>query len=104
MSLDNQRPNLKRAQFKMRRKGKFRPNSSFRRNYDQIDKQHSELISRLMLLEKTSCGHPGYKRAHQLLNNIYGRCSLSQRIDVLKAAVWLINIIESVDTLAQYVD
>jgi hypothetical protein len=40
--------------------------------------------------------HPGYKRALRLLNNIFRKSKLPQRLAVLQAAAWLIDVLEQV--------
>ena len=38
--------------------------------------------------------HPGYKRAMKLLNDTFRKSKLAQRLAVLQAAAWLIDILE----------
>ena len=45
-------------------------------------------------LANPSRKHPGYKRALTLLNEIYRREKLPQRVAVLQSAAWLIDILE----------
>jgi hypothetical protein len=52
------------------------------------------------MLDDAAQGHPGYKRALKLLNNIYRREKLPQRLAVLQAAAWLIDILEKVASSA----
>lgn len=40
--------------------------------------------------------HPGYKRALKLLNDTFRKSKLPQRLAVLQAAAWLIDILEQV--------
>ena len=72
----------------------LRQQVAFRQRHHEIEKDRAELIARLSALKEPSRKHPGYKRALRLLNNTFGKSSLAQRPAVLKAATWLINIVE----------
>ena len=67
---------------------------SFRQRYDDLELRRDELSARLHLLGETAQGHPGYKRALKLLNDIYRKEKLARRLAVLHAAAWLIDILE----------
>jgi hypothetical protein len=71
-----------------------RPRQSFRQRYDELEGRRAELAARLHLLGEAAQRHPGYKRALTLLNDIYRREKLPQRLAVLQAAAWLIDILE----------
>lgn len=73
---------------------------SFRQRYDALEARRAELSTRLKMLDHAAQGHPGYKRALKLLNNIYRREKLPQRLAVLQAAAWLIDILEKVASSA----
>ena len=49
-------------------------------------------------LAKSAERHPAYKRALKLLNDIYRREKLPQRLAVLQAAAWLIDVLEKLVT------
>jgi len=68
--------------------------SSFRQRYEELEVHRAELSARLHLLGEAAQRHPGYKRALKLLNNIYRKEKLAQRLAVLQAAAWLIDILE----------
>ena len=70
------------------------PRQSFRQRYDELEGQRVELSARLNQLGESAQRHPGYKRALKLLNDIYRREKLPQRLAVLQAAAWLIDILE----------
>jgi hypothetical protein len=72
----------------------------FNQRHQEIEKDRAELIARLSALKEPSRKHPGYNRAIRLLNNTFGKSSLAQRPGVLKAATWLINIVERQTTTA----
>jgi len=73
-----------------------RSRQSFRQRYDELEGRRTELSARLRLLGEAAQRHPGYKRALTLLNDIYRREKLPQRLAVLQAAAWLIDILEKV--------
>jgi hypothetical protein len=66
----------------------------FNQRHHEIEKDRAKLIARLSALKEPSHKHPSYKRALRLLNNTFGKSSLAQRPGFLKAATWLINIVE----------
>jgi hypothetical protein len=83
------------------RRPETRPNKSapqkrqsFRQRYDELENRRAELSARLQLLSDSARKHPGYKRALTLLNEIYRREKLPQRVAVLQSAAWLIGILE----------
>lgn len=67
---------------------------TFRQRYDDLEGRRAELSARLHLLGEAAQTHPAYKRAQKLLNDIYRREKLPQRLAVLQAAGWLIDILE----------
>lgn len=67
---------------------------SFRQRYDELENRRTELSARLQSLGDSARKHPGYKRAMTLLNEIYRREKLPQRVAVLQSAAWLIDILE----------
>jgi hypothetical protein len=71
---------------------------SFRQRYDELELRRAELSARLQLLGGAASGHPGYKRALKLLNDIYRRERLAGRLAVLHAAAWLIDILEKLSS------
>jgi hypothetical protein len=66
----------------------------FRRRYQDLDARRVELVARLSRLGDAAQQHPGYKRAFKLLNDIFRKSSLAQRIGILQAASWLIDLFE----------
>ena len=71
---------------------------SFRQRYDDLEKRRSELVDRLLSLGEGAQRHPGYKRALKLLNDTFRKSKLAQRLAVLQAAAWLIDILEKLTT------
>ena len=72
------------------------PRKSFRRRYDDLEARRAALIARLARLGHVARGHPAYKRALTLLNDIFRRGRLAQRLAVLEAASWLIDLLEKI--------
>jgi hypothetical protein len=68
---------------------------SFRQRYDELEARRTELSVQLHLLGEAAQRHPGYKRALKLLNDIYRKEKLAQRLAVLQSAAWLIDIWKS---------
>ena len=68
------------------------PRRSFRQQYDDLESRRAELCERLRTLGHKAEEHPAYKGA--LLNNIYRKEKLTQRLAVLQSASWLIDILE----------
>lgn len=67
---------------------------SFRQRYDELEAQRSALVARLRRLGENGQQHPGYNRALKLLNNTFRKSKLAQRLAVLQAAAWLIDLLE----------
>jgi hypothetical protein len=70
----------------------------FRQRYDDVENKRVELIERLRGLGRPAQAHPGYKRALKLLNDTFRKSKLAQRLAVLQAATWLIDILERLTT------
>jgi hypothetical protein len=71
-----------------------RKRQTFRQQYDDLEARRAELCARLRQLSQVAQRHPGYKGALKLLNNIYRKQKLAQRLAVLQAAAWLIDVLE----------
>lgn len=67
---------------------------NFRQRYDNVEKQREVLLARLNRLEAGTQAHPGHKRALKLLNETFRKAKLAQRLPVLQAAAWLIDVLE----------
>ncbi|MBI1202589.1 MAG: hypothetical protein GC182_08770 [Rhodopseudomonas sp.] len=70
----------------------------FRQRYAEIEMRRVELIDRLRRLSARTQAHPGHKRALTLLNETFRKSKLAQRLAVLQAAAWLIDILERLAT------
>ena len=77
-----------------RRAKPVRPRGVSRKRYDRIETQRSALLNRLFRLGEPECTHPGYNRAFILLNQRFRTATIDQRIELLKAVAWLIELIE----------
>ena len=73
--------------------------ASFRRRYDEIEARRAALVARLSELGGASKRHPGYRRALRLLNETFRKERLAQRLAVLQAAPWLIDVLEKVNSV-----
>jgi hypothetical protein len=67
---------------------------TFRQRYDDLETQREALMARLRRLGSNAQQHPGYKRALKLLNDTFRKSKLAQRLAVLQAAAWLIDVLE----------
>jgi hypothetical protein len=66
---------------------------SFRQRYDELEARCFELIARLTILGENARRHPAYKRSLKLLNETFRKGRLAQRLAVLEAAAFLINML-----------
>jgi hypothetical protein len=73
---------------------KKRPRAGFRERYDELEAYRLALVARLTSLGEAGHRHPGYKRALKLLNDTFRKSKLAQRLAILQAAAWLIDILE----------
>lgn len=74
------------------------PRRSFGQHYDDLEARRAELCERLRTLGHKAEEHPAYKGALKLLNNIYRKEKLAQRLAVLQSAGWLIDILEKLSS------
>ncbi len=72
---------------------------NFRNRYDDLENRRDQLVARLRTLGEIAKPHPGYKRALTLLNDTFRKSRVAQRLAVLQAAAWLIDVLEQVTTL-----
>jgi len=72
---------------------------TFRQRYDELEAQRNVLVVRLRRLGGTAQKHPGYKRALKLLNDTFRKSKLAQRLAVLQAATWLIDLLEQLTAI-----
>ncbi|HVZ54231.1 MAG TPA: hypothetical protein VG986_19870 [Pseudolabrys sp.] len=79
--------------------GRERPKGgTFRQRYDALEARRTELVERLRRLGEKGERHPSYKRALTLLNDTFRKSKLAQRLAVLEAATWLIDLLEKLTT------
>ena len=74
------------------------PRRSFRQQYDDLEARRAELCARLGTLGHKAEEHPAYKGALKLLNTIYRKEKLPQRLAVLQSAAWLIDVLEKLSS------
>jgi hypothetical protein len=72
----------------------------FRERYDQLEAHRAALVARLTALGEAGQRHPGYKRALTLLNDTFRKAKLAQRLAILQAASWLIDVLEKLTSLS----
>ena len=70
--------------------------AGFRERYDDIESRRAALVARLTSFGEAGQRHPAYRRAMTLLNGTFRRSKLAQRLAVLQAAAWLIDVLEKV--------
>jgi hypothetical protein len=68
---------------------------SFRDRYEDLEKSRSDMIERLNRLGERGRTHPSFKRAAVLLNETFRKASIAQRLAVLQAAQWVIELMEN---------
>jgi hypothetical protein len=73
--------------------------ANFRRRYDDLEARRAALVQRLTGLGEAAHRHPGYRRALTLLNDTFRKEKLAQRLAVLQAAAWLIDVLEKLSLL-----
>jgi hypothetical protein len=76
------------------------PQARFRERYDELETHRAALVARLISLGEAGQRHPGYKRAFTLLNVTFRRAKLAQRLAVLQAATWLIDLLEKLISIS----
>lgn len=72
---------------------------NFRQRYDELEAKRAALVARLTLISNNSRKHPGYRRALTLLNDTFRKSKLAQRLAVLQAASWLIDVLEQLSSM-----
>ena len=72
---------------------------TFRQRYDDLEVRRAALALRLRGLGSDAQNHPSYKRALTLLNGTFRKSKLGQRLAVLQAATWLIDLLERITTV-----
>ncbi len=71
----------------------------FRERYDQLEGHRAALVARLAALGEAGQRHPAYKRALKLLNVTFRKAKLAQRLAILQAAAWLIDLLEKLTSI-----
>ncbi len=78
----------------------LRLTKNFRKPFDELEQQRSMLLERLETLGEKAAAHPANKRALTLLNATFRKAPLAQRLAVLQAAAWLIDLLEKLTVLS----
>jgi hypothetical protein len=79
---------------------KPRARANFRRRSDELEAHRAALVERLSCLGEAAQRHPGYRRALTLLNETFRKEKVAQRLAVLQAAAWLIEVLEKLHSVA----
>ena len=72
------------------------PRGNFRARYDDLESKRTALMARLEMIGGKAPKHPGYRRALTLLNDTFRKSKLAQRLAVLQAASFLIDVLERI--------
>ena len=72
---------------------------NFRKRYDDLEARREQLMARLSRLGESAKLHRGHKRALTLLNDTFRKSRLAQRLAVLQAAAWLIEVLERLSAM-----
>ena len=72
---------------------------SFRQRYEELEDRRRRLLDRLNSLGDPAREHPGFRRASILLNQTFRNASAAQRISILQAAAWLIDVVQELTRL-----
>lgn len=70
------------------------PKGEFRRRYDDLERRREHLLARLRLLGQFGVKHAAYSNAQTLLGKNFRKAKLAQRVAVLEAAAWFIDLLE----------
>ena len=84
--------------FIQRAKAPKRKLKPFRHRYTAMEVRRAELTKRLAALGERAKEFPAYKTTLTLLNETFRRGSLTQRVAILQAASWLIDVLERMTT------
>jgi len=87
-----------KSDLRARRRG-FGAGKSFHRHYEEAEQRRLEILARLQSLNDKARAHPAYKRALTLLNPTFRKATLAQRMAVLSAADWLVDLIETLSIM-----
>ena len=80
-------------------KSSAQPRAGYRERYDKIEAHRTALVARLTALGESGQRHPGCKRAFTLLNATFRKAKLAQRLAILEAASWLIDLLEKIASM-----
>jgi hypothetical protein len=72
-----------------------RTGTSFRDRYEAVERRREQILDRLNRLADEARSHPGHRRARTLLNDKFRKATVVQRIAILQAAEWLVDVLET---------
>jgi hypothetical protein len=76
-----------------------RTGSSFRDRYEALERRREQILNRLNRLADEARSHPGHGRARTLLNDKFRKATIVQRVAILQAAEWLIDVLETLTVM-----
>ena len=75
------------------------PRASFRERYDELETRRAELVARLTSLGETARNASRLQARAQAAQRHVPQSKLAQRLAVLQAAAWLIDVLEKLSTM-----
>jgi hypothetical protein len=75
------------------------PAKSFHQRYDEAEQRRLEVLARVEALSDKARAHPAVKRAQILLNSVFRKATVAQRLTVVGSAEWLLDLVERISML-----
>ena len=75
------------------------PAMSFHQRYDEAEQRRLEVLARVAALSDKARAHPAVKRAQILLNSVFRKAAVAQRLTVVSSADWLLDLVERMSML-----
>src|SRR5262245_6844760 len=82
-------------------RGRSASAKSFHQRYDEAEQRRLEVLARLESLNDKARSHPAVKRALTLLNPVFRKAPVSQRLTVVSSAEWLLDLVERISMPAE---
>jgi hypothetical protein len=79
-------------------KAKNKP-TQFRQRYEMLEVERRNLLERLAKVGESGRAHSGFNSASRLLNQQFRRATLVQRVAILQAANWMIDLLEQLASM-----
>ena len=91
---------IARIKTRLKRIGQAYGRPNFRQRYQEAEARRVAMLDRLNKLDDEARSHPAYRRALVLLNDRFRDAKIVQRIAILQAAEWLIDVLETLTLIA----